>query len=356
MNRTRTLVLAALAAPLLCSTIAPGDSLAFRPAAGTKLTRAWVIKQDMTLDEMNMTMNGQPLPMDLQMDMDMTSETTIEVTDTLVALADGKATELRRAFDKLGSSSSFAVEMPQMPEGGMEQSAKGSSKLEGKTVKFKWDADKGDFEKTFHESEGESDLLEGLEEDMDLRALLPGKELAAGDTWEIEVKELRGLLMPGGDVGIRPEDAGAEGGMMPGMDSMGDLKDLVGDLLEGTATAEYAGIQDIDGGKFGVIKLKLDLESSNDLSAKIEEMAKEIPGGMGEMKIEHMDIEFAFEGEGTILWDVASGHIHKIDLSGKSTMNMDSGMAISAEGRNMSIEQQMSMSGTMSIQLEVTRN
>ena len=85
MNSTRTLVLAALAAPILCSTIAPGDSLAFRPKAGTKVSRAWTIKQEQTLDEMNMSMNGQPFPMDLQMDMDMTTENTIEVTDHIVA-------------------------------------------------------------------------------------------------------------------------------------------------------------------------------------------------------------------------------------------------------------------------------
>lgn len=354
MNCTRTLVLAALAAPLLCSSIAPGDSLAYRPASGTKLSRSWVVKQDMTLDEMNMTMNGQPLPMDLQMDMDMTNETKIDVSDTIVSFADGRPSELRRSYDSLGSASSFNVEMPQMPEGGMEQSTTGSSKLQGKTVQFKWDAEKGEYAKAYHESEGEADLLEGIELDMDLAGLLPKDEKEVGDTWDIDVKELRALLMPGGDVGIRPEDKGEEGAGMPGMDGMGDLKDLVGDLLEGSAKAEYIGIQDIEGGKFAVIKLKIDIESSNDLSDKIEEMAGAIAGA--EMDVEHMDLEFALEAEGTLLWDVASGHVRKLDLTGKSTMKMDIGMSIDAQGQSMKIEQQMAMSGTMSIALDVTRD
>ena len=357
MNSTRTLVLAALAAPILCSTIAPGDSLAFRPKAGTKVSRAWTIKQEQTLDEMNMSMNGQPFPMDLQMDMDMTTENTIEVTDHIVAAEGGKITELRRTFDKLGSASSFAMEMAQMPEGGMEQSMTGSSALQGKTVAFKWDAEKSAFEKSFHESEGEADLLENLDIDMDLAVLVPGKEVAVGETWEIDVKGLKPLLMPGGDVGIRPEDPeAAGGGMMPGMDSMGDINDLVGDLLEGTATAEYAGMQELEGGTYAVIKLKINIESSNDMADKLAEMAQEMPEGMGEMKVEHMDMEFALEAEGQVLWDAAAGQIRMLTLSGKSKVGIDMGMAVSAQGQNMTIENQMAMSGTMDIKLDVSRN
>jgi hypothetical protein len=357
MNRTRSLLLASLAASILCSHLAPGDSLAFRPKAGTKVSRAWSIKQEQTLDEMNMSMNGQPFPMDLQMDMDMTTENTIEVSDEIVAAADGKITELRRTFDKLGSASSFAMEMAQMPEGGMEQSTTGASALQGKTVTFKWDAEQGAYETSYHESEGEADLIANLDIDMDLAALVPGKDAAAGDTWEIDVKALKPLLMPGGDVGIRPEDPNAAGGgMMPGMDSMGDLNDLVGDLLEGTATAEYAGMQEIEGGKYGVIKLKINIESSNDMADKLAEMAQEMPEGMGEMKVEHMDMEFALEAEGQVLWDVANGQIRMLTLSGKSKVGIDMGMAVSAQGQNMTIENQMAMSGTMDIKLDVSRN
>jgi hypothetical protein len=74
------------------------------------------------------------------------------------------------------------------------------------------------------------------------------------------------------------------------------------------------------------------------------------------MKVEHMDMEFALEAEGQVLWDVANGQIRMLTLSGKSKVGIDMGMAVSAQGQNMTIENQMAMSGTMDIKLDVSRN
>jgi hypothetical protein len=192
---------------------------------------------------------------------------------------------------------------------------------------------------------------------MDLRGVLPGKEVAAGDTWDIDVQELRALLAPGGDVGIRPEKVGDEemGGMMPGMDNMGELSDMLGETLEGTATAEYKGVEEKDGGRYGVIRLTFEIKSNNDMADKVGEMMKEMPENVGNFQIDHMDVEFGMNATGTIYWDMASGHVHSADVSGEVEMNMDTGMAIEAEGKSMNIEQTMRMSGTIAIQLEVTK-
>jgi hypothetical protein len=45
-----------------------------------------------------------------------------------------------------------------------------------------------------------------------------------------------------------------------------------------------------------------------------------------------------------------------LTLSGKSKVGIDMGMAVSAQGQNMTIENQMAMSGTMDIKLDVSRN
>ena len=188
---------------------------------------------------------------------------------------------------------------------------------------------------------------------MDLRAIAPGREVAAGDTWTIDVKQLRALLMPGGDVGVRPDKSGDDqmDGMMPGMDNFGDMSDM----LEGEATAEYQGLQDVEGGKYGVIKLKLEIQSNNDMADKLQDMLQELPDGMGEMTFDHMDVEFGLEGEGTVLWDTELGMIRKVDLSGKVSMSVDVAMQLKVQGREMAMEQSMTMSGTIAIKLDVTK-
>ncbi|MCC7014650.1 MAG: hypothetical protein IT454_18965 [Planctomycetes bacterium] len=357
MNCLRTLCLSSLFVPALSASFAPADSISFHPADGTKVSRSWSIKQELTLDEMNMTVNGQPLPMDIQMDMDMTNEMSVEVSDVFVSVKDGRPIEMRRTFDKLASDGHFAVEMPMMPDGGMEQSITGKSELEGKTVKFAWDAEASQYERTYHESEGEAELLEGLDEDMDVRGIAPGKDVATGDTWKVDVKALRALLAPGGDLAIRPEKTGAEmQGMMPGMSGMGDLADMIGDALEGEASAEYLGLQELEGGKFAVIKLKFDISCNTDMADKMDEMMRELPEGMGSMKFEHIDLEFGIEAEGTLHWDPALGMIHAADLSGKMKINMDMAMKMNAQGQDMAFEQSMAMSGTIAIKQDVTKN
>jgi len=357
MKRISTICLPLLAIPLLSATLAPGDTVAYRPASGTKVARNWSLKQDLTLDEMDMTMNDQPMPIPGEMSMDMSNEATIEVTDVLVEMEGGKPTKLRRTYDKLGGDGHFAVEMAAMPNGGMDQSLTSSSELEGKTVAFTWNADESKYDRAFHESEGEEKLLEHLDEDMDLRAIAPGREVAAGDTWTIDVKQLRALLMPGGDVGVRPDKSGDDqmDGMMPGMDNFGDMSDMLGDMLEGEATAEYQGLQDVEGGKYGVIKLKLEIQSNNDMADKLQDMLQELPDGMGEMTFDHMDVEFGLEGEGTVLWDTELGMIRKVDLSGKVSMSVDVAMQLKVQGREMAMEQSMTMSGTIAIKLDVTK-
>ena len=60
------------------------------------------------------------------------------------------------------------------------------------------------------EKGGEAELLTNLDEDMDLRALLPAKEVAKGDAWDIDTKSLKSLLLPGGDLKLKPHEGAEE--------------------------------------------------------------------------------------------------------------------------------------------------
>ena len=87
MKHSKALLVSALTAPALLALALPGDKVEFHPSEGLSLTRTFTSKTELTLDDMEMTMNGQPLPMEIEMDMDMTMSQTVVVTDEIGALA-----------------------------------------------------------------------------------------------------------------------------------------------------------------------------------------------------------------------------------------------------------------------------
>jgi len=356
MNRTRYLTLTALIAPALVAALAPADKVAFHPEAGSKLSRSFAVKSNFSLDDFSMSMDGKPAPA-IEMEMDISVNLDIGVTDQYVSLAADRPKELVRSFDKLASGGSFSMQMAQMPGGGMEKSITGSSELEGKSVKFTWNEDDKKYDVAFKEGEGDSKLLEKLDENMDVRGLLPGKEVSSGDTWDIPVKAFREILAPGGDLSIRPKAEGEEDvGMMPGMDNFGDMASMLGDTFEGEAKGEYKGTREVDGVTVGVIHLTLKMKSSNDMSEAVKKHMPDLPDEVSKFEIDHVDVDADIEGEGTLLWNLAGGFAQSLELTGKMKMAMDSGMSIGVQGRDMSMEQSMSMSGTLSNSMTVTKN
>lgn len=354
MQRRLTPFLTALALPCLAASVAPGDKLAFTPAAGSTLVRSWTIVNNASLDDLQISSGGQPMPMPGEMEMSQSMTTVIQVTDQIVEMRTGAPKVLKRTFDKLSGDGNVSMSMPQMGDNSTEMSAK--SELEGKTVKFTWNEDEGEFAPSFDESEGDAELLEKLDEDMDLREFLPKGEVAAGDTWEPAPSALRAMIAPGGGLALIPEapDEGVQG-FGPGMDRMGDLSSMMGGDFEGAVNAEYKGVRDVDGAKLGEIHVTFDISTSMDLTDEVSGMADKMPEGMGSMEIDHLDVEFGWKGEATLLWDVATGHIASAEAHGDVTTRMDSGMNLSMGGRDMSIETTFEMSGKVDSKLTVTR-
>jgi len=356
MNHLRTSLLSAAAVPVLLAFAWPASELVFAPAEGQGVTRKWTNQLHLSLDDMQMTMNGQPLPMEIEMEMDIDGSTEVEVTDQYVAMASGRPKQLRRTFDAVSSTGSFAMEMEMMPGGGQTRDITASSELEGKTVTFSWDEDDEGFGVEWYESEGDDKLLEGLTEDMDLRILLPDSAVEEGDTWEIDVQQLASIVAPGGNLSLVPEMDEDMGGM-PGMEGMGSgMADMVGENLEGTATAEYKGTQEVDGVTVAVIALTLDIESTNDMTEKVTEQMGQMPDEVGEVSVEYMDVELDIEAEGTLFWNIEAKHAHSMDLSGSIRMVMDTAMTMSPGGQEMQMEQMFEMSGTFENSMTVSDN
>ena len=91
------------------------EEIRFEPEAGTRVRRSFEAVSELTLDEMNITVDGE--------DQDAESGgfefehlERIVVTDELVEVEDGRPTELRRTFDELLQQGTYTIEAGRLPD------------------------------------------------------------------------------------------------------------------------------------------------------------------------------------------------------------------------------------------------
>jgi len=348
MKHNRNLLLPALAALTFLAFTPQGDAPGYHPEEGTVLKKRIENASEISLDDMTMVMNGQEMDADmLGMEMTTTTKQVIAITDTYLAMGEGRPTKLKRTFDELSSATEVA--MSNQMTGDVDQDLTGSSELEGLTVVFTWDDDEEAYTVEFAEdSDGDEELLDDLKEGMDLRGMLPPGDVSEGDTWDIEPSALLEAFAPCGSVKIRP----AELDEMMSMNAPQPSPDQMLGEFEGDLTAEFEGVREEDGVRVAVINLLIDVSSAKDMTEFMEEMmgGMEMPEGMDiEMDIESMDMEFGFEGKGLLLWNLEAGVLYSLTLTGEVSQAMDTAMNMSMGEMEQSVEQSMSLSGTQSV-------
>jgi len=290
-------------------------------------------------------MDGQELPPEMMggaMDEGLLLNATVGVTDEYVASREGKMLTLLRSFDSLSL------------EAGPESQAEIVDKfaeLEDSTVSFKWDAENEEYVKTFKDGEGDEELLENLDVDMDFLALLPDDEVSEGDTWDATGEELGTIFFPGG-VPANPssDEEGAE-----------EMKELAKEELEGQLTdafkefsihCTYTGSREEGDVSVGVITFKFDGDTSLDLSDFIQSAIDLQAGDMGVEADITATIGFEFEGEGTLLWNLSEGHVYGFDMNGDITLSADVDGDVDAAGDSHSMEMSAEVSGEATWSME----
>ena len=325
------------------------DSLSFHPAAGSSLTKGFVTESEFSLDSISAVVDGQDVSqMAGQVELSMTSSATYEVTDVYKSVAEGRPLELLRTFDTLEGSATFSLaQAPEMPE------ISSASDLEGKTVAFRWNAEKDEYERSFHESTGDEKLLEDLEEDMDLRFLLPDEEVEVDGTWNIELEELLALLMPGGNLQLMPEGEAADPEAMEMfaglMDSLGTS---FGEMLEGQCVCTYKGTREEGGTKVGEIELAIEITGALDLRELMNQFIETaMANAPAEIEVDFdigtADLSLDYEGTGTFLWNLEAGRVHSFSLDGEVGFGLKLAASIEAMGESHSIDASAEMSGEM---------
>lgn len=352
MKHQTTFLATALVALPLAAFRPAAEKISFAPAEGATVTKTFTNTMSFGLDDMSMLMNGEENPMMPEIEMEMDVVQTVKVTDEYPKMGEGRPQVVKRTFDEISSEMNMDMTVEAMGQTQEESpTGSGSSDLEGETVTFTWDAEAGEYKVAFAEEAGDEELLANLVEDMDLRGLLPSGEVSVGDSWDIPLINLVDLLAPGGDLKVDMEMDGEDmGGPPPEM--MSNVREMFGDMLDGEARATFKEMREIEGARMAVIDLDVTVDTARDMSEFIEElMGEEMPEGM-EFTLDRVDVEFALEATGEMLWNLGGGHVHSLAMEGDSAVAIDMEMGMDFGGQSMTMEMNMEMSGTMKTTVE----
>lgn len=341
------LLLPPLALLLLAHSSRDEVALAFGPEEGTVLKRSFDAQASHELTELTRSVNGQDVEYPGELP-ELSSRFTehIVVTDRLVGVEDGRPTELERTFDELAQENTDT-------SGDEEAKVELGSDLEGRTVRFHWDEDDGSYTV---ESADDGDELDGsvarwLAEDMDLRLVLPDREVEVGDEWDLDARLYLAFMWPSGLLGFHVE----------GEETDDDERELSGqtiDNLEGSGTARLEEVREEDGVRVAVLHVELEITTGSErvLPAVDPDEVEE-----GEFPRPEITVEVRIERklEGTLLWDLEHGHALSAELECESSRLHTEKWTVTGEleGEEVSadVEQSRRFEGTIRYSARIER-
>lgn len=284
------------------------ESLVFRATKGARIERHHRTDTTGTLERVEIELGAESRK---ESDPGVTFETTttIDVTDEIADVADGRPTHFVRAFDALDRRSVQSVREAKGPK--REEYAEHCA-LAKRAVAFEWSASEKRFVKSVRGEgrSGDDDLLAPLVEDMDLREFLPGAALesggqgdvAIGTTWKVPFVALKlGVLRPAGRLTFESDNT-----KRSKVETR--LLESVWDAMEGTCRAKLRDVRDEKGTRIGVIAIEADLASRASVSP--EAGATSDPA--------EFDVVYRGTLEGEIEWDVGAGRARALHAEWKT--------------------------------------
>ena len=294
-----------------------GEELAFTPEPGSTITRRFHETTALELDSMVRSLDGEEQEAD-EFEVEVKNEREFVFVDEYRAVGEERVDQLARTYETLSSRTEVAAS-----EGGVideEADVAGTSALDGATVLFTWNDDEEEFEAAFTGDDADrfdGDLLDDLATTVDLAALLPGEEIAEGESWEVDLEVFPALFRLGGDVSLLPEIDPEDRDHEPiVMCFYFCLAEMTGEL-EGSVEATYDGEQETEDGEYAVISLELEVASTRDGLEAISELAEALE--LEEIDFTEMssfEFRYSFDGEGTLWWDMEKGRAHRLILDG----------------------------------------
>ena len=273
---------------------------------GATQRRSFEFEAELALEELSVQVDGEPVPVGGDLEIELTERWRVVVEDDLGPPARGRPRSLVRWFEELSGSS---IRTTAGPDGRGDSERELTGGLEGCSVRFalevedtgEGDAGEGDtgddYRVEWDDAPCEQALLEGLREDMDLRAFLPepGRELEPGDGWELPPRVYPALFDPGG-VELRPADE---------TELERRLAEEAREQVDGVGRATWLGRRETDDGEVSVIALELAVSTRASGPVPTEDEAQ--------VELE-LAVELVLEGE--LAWSVDGGHLASLELAG----------------------------------------
>ena len=331
------------------------DELTFDPDAGSTATKTFREETSLSLEELEVELNGQEQP-SREIELSVRQERRLVVADEVRQAADGRPLALRRAFREIGGSERVAMVREDAER---EDEAPIVSELEGRAVVFTWDGEDSAYEVEFVEEDEDADpeLLEGLWEDADLRALLPTGAVEVGGSWSVEPEALAPVLRPCGNVhatlsrdDVEGEDDPAEPLVMLFFLCASEAAEELEGALEGEVEARYEGTED----GIAVIRLEVDVQATRDVRDEMMRLGASL--GLEDPQFTSMDeaeATYALRGEGTLRWDTRAQRAAGFELSGEVEASLSSVASMEVAAGESILEFTMRFGGRTEIELVV---
>lgn len=342
--RTTPIISALLATPLLLALSPRAELVSFHPKDGTALAKKFTMEADFQMGDISLTQNGQDVGAMLPQDIGFSGTTTMQLVDQYVDLEENVLRELVREFKKSTS------EWTAMEDTTSEDNV---TKLDGTKVRFKWNAEESSYDVTVAEGEADEKELDSLDWDAEYTVLLPGKEVAEGDRWDVEAKNLDKVLAPGTSF-EKALESDTDGNEMAEF-AKTTIIPQIEKMIEGIqAKCEFAGQREEGGVTLGVIKFEIALDESMDLSELIQKAVEmQAPEMEIEMSIDEASLAVKATGKGELLWNIAEGHAHSFNLDTEMTVEMVITMSIDAGGQQVDVDGSADMTGTVKWAMEL---
>lgn len=323
---------------LSCTIVAAPLELEWKVAAKSELERTFELDTRLELESRVLTIDGEAADDEDASALEIRSHATetYVFVDSIVRVARGRPAELVRRFEKLAQSDETRVEDGADGETTVTEF---DSALEGRSVRFTWDEETGEYERELVRTEGEpegaadAELVAGLVEDLDLRGILPESAVDIGEAWEFDVRALDRMLRPGGDLQLLGSDGEGED-----EDFDRHVDEAIDATLKGKATARLASLREVEGRNCAV----LSIEGETTANGEFED---DDLGGV--------TIELASRATGEIVWDLAAGHVVSAELAADVRTRFVRKVEFDFEGETVRVEDDMTFSGTTKLEISV---
>ena len=326
----------ALLVLLLLGSTAPFDRSVVE---GTELRRSFRFDYALELERLEMFVDGEEVPgvSADELEIVLESERLVVVEDEYGPSDGARPRRLVRYFHELQGETVRTVDGP---GGSGEQRRSSSSELEGLSVVFALDEERDEYVVSFDDEGADEVLLEGLSEDMDLRAWLPevGAELEPGDTHELPAEAFLAIARPGGVLLFAADDGDLQRG----------ASRQLAENLEGEIAATYRGRRDEGApgdGPGGDDALVLDVL---ELTIEVTSFASQRVPTDSEAEV-NVRVDYHYSLRGELLWDSASGHLHGLELEGEVSFVERNTVALESSER----EQVMHYAGELEVRVEI---